>query len=68
MPYQVAPGDPLWTLDTVEFEKQAALFFKGQAVTSEEGKNALIDGATQALLNAMSRTFFKCVKWGQGIV
>lgn len=35
MPYQVAPGDPTWSFDGGDIERQIAAFAKANAITGQ---------------------------------
>jgi hypothetical protein len=42
MPFYVAAGDPSWTFDPLEMEKQVATFAKANGITTQTGWLAFI--------------------------
>lgn len=67
MSYQIGPGDPSWTFDVAEFEKQCAGFLKappggGPAITTDAGRDAFVAALTQAQVNGAVKVLLNCIR------
>jgi hypothetical protein len=70
MSYQVGANDPLWTFDVLAFEKFWAEYAKTRVppITTNAEKDAFINGASQAVMNDMLRTFLRSMRAEAGII
>ncbi len=62
MSYSVAAGDPFWTLDPQEFEKQVAIFAKNGAITSQTNWLAFIATLDATQTTQAVRALLRSVK------
>jgi hypothetical protein len=62
MAYYVAQGDPSWTFDPLELERQVAQFAKTQGITTQTGWTAFIAALTSGQSTGVSRGLLSAVK------
>lgn len=63
MPFFIAPGDPSWTFDTAEIERQVAAFAKANGITGQAQWTSFIAGiSTLAQALSVCRGLLTAVK------
>lgn len=61
MSYQVGANDPRWSFDTVEFERQCAIFLKAQAIVDDAGRATFVAAMSQAQINGAMKFLLNCI-------